>query len=239
MLTSRELATAILLGLVVVLVLVVPGWRRHLGPSVLGLVEAVLAPRIVLLYASMSLWTTLCVLLGSFVGLWGFDLLKDTLIVFLTLAVPMTFRVISMKSGTELLRRVVVETAGITALLVFYLNLESFPLWAELLLQPFLTFAAVLQVVASRDPAHAPAHKLVTWALGFAALGTFAWVTYRLVAGWESQNFASILRAFLLTLWLPLALLPFLYAVGVMVRAESLFSRFRWLRGSAVPLGCG
>jgi len=229
-LTNRELATLILLGVALVVLFVVPGLRRSVGPSMLGVLRAFFVPRILAVFLAMFAWIAGCLALGWLVGGWDWDLLKDAIVITVTLAIPMLFRVIGAKSGGVIARDLVREALGIAALLEFYLNVEPFPLWAELLIQPFATLLVALNAVAATKDEWRAVRRLTGGMLTVVGLAAIAWTTVSIVHDASRLDWLELLRSFLLTLWLPALLLPFLYLVSFFATVEVVIVRVAWLR---------
>lgn len=217
--------------------MLVPKLRRSVGPAFGGVLEAALKPRIVLVYASLVAWSAACVFVGWSVGLWVPALLKDTVIIVLAFGFPMMFHAIQISSGGALLKRVIRVSIDGTALLVFYLNLASFPLWAELIIQPVVTLLVLLNFVAAREERSRKLVPFFSILLTAALLGSLAWTTTTVITNWEQTEWSAVFVAFLLTLWLPAFLIPFFYVVAFAAHAESTLTRLRFLaRGKQVPL---
>ncbi|MFF2495083.1 hypothetical protein [Agromyces sp. NPDC058064] len=234
--TEREWASVIWLVAIVATFVLVPKLRHHMGPSVRAVVESALKPRILLVFGMLLAWSALCVLVGWWVGLWNLALLKDTLIIVFAFGFPMLFHSISMSSGGALLKRVVLDSVGATALLAFYLNLASFPLWAELAIQPLVTLVALLCFTAARQESSRRLVPFFVVLLALAVLGSFAWTTTSLISDWDHIDWIGMRDAFLLTLWLPLLLIPYFYVVAFSAHAESALSRLRFRANERMPL---
>jgi hypothetical protein len=234
MLTTREWAAVILFVTLAAIFFTLPAYRNSVGPHLKRLVALAMAPRIVVVYAGLLLWSAMWVLLASSFSFWDPQLLKDTILVVIAVGFPALFRAVSMSSGSEFIRRVLFESIGVGAILVFYLGLEPFPLGAELLFQSLVGVFAVVQAIAvvkRRFVTRNVAGLLLTLAF----LGSFAWTTVRLVDQAPQTDWLSATQSFLLTLWLPLLLFPYCYAVAVFVKIGIPLSRFR-RRNSNVPV---
>lgn len=219
--TERELASVIWIASLVAVFVLVPKLRRSIGPSLRGVIEAAFHPRIILVFSALLVWSAACILVGWKLDAWNVGLLKDTLIIVFAFGFPMLFHAIRVSSGISLLRQVVTAAAGGTALLVFYLNLVSFQLWAELIIQPMVALITMCSLLAARD---ANTKRLVPFfsvLLIGALLGSVAWTSSTLVATWGDLDWSQTLLSFLLTLWLPALLTPFFYVVAFGAYAES------------------
>jgi len=230
MLTNRELATLILVVLGVAICVVVPSLRRSLGPGAKEILKAARHWSIITLLLLLLAWSVTCLYVAHLLGGWNFGLLKDAIIVILVIGIPNLFRVTEFKTGGAIFRRLGLESVGFIAIFGFYLNLEPFPLWAEILIQAAATFIALLGTVAGLKEETRPVQRLANRVLGLAAIGAFVWTTVQVVQRWNTFDFPEILRSFLLTIWLPLALIPFLYVVCFWAAADVLLTvRLRFL----------
>lgn len=227
MLTDRELASLILLGIFVVLVFAIPKWRRTVVPTLGEVIKAALAPSILAVFGLFVLWCGLWVLLGARLGYWDLSLLKDTVIILLTVGFPILFRSFKAKSGTVIVRQIGKEAVAVSALLFFYLNLEPFPIWAELLVQPLLTFLVMMQFVASRDARHKQLHSCLTVVVTIAGLGIIAWATIQFILGAADRDWVATIRELALSIWLPLVMFPFFYGATFYAAAQKITRRMR------------
>lgn len=220
MLNSREIASLILIGAAVVLAFAVPAIRRKVAPGLRQLWKAFTTPKVLVIFVGLFVWIAASLALGWLLHVWSWVLLPDAVIITIVLAIPMIFRITTVKTGGVIVRDLVHESVGIAALLAFYLNLETFPLWAELLLQPFLTILALLNGLLSTKPEWRRGRAVVGFIILLVIAGAAVWTTVSLVTGWSSLNHEELLLAFAQTLWLPLLLFPYLYGVAFLMAAE-------------------
>ncbi len=242
MLTSRELATVIIILVAFAVVLAVPKFRAHMGPSLIAVLRAAFVPRLIWLYLVIVLVTAASTALAWVIGLWDLSLLKDAVIITLTVVFPMTFRSLAFKSGGELTHKLVRETLGLTVLLTIYLDAAPLPLGWEVVYQLAVTFVVLLQAVASTKPEYASAKRLCDIVLSLLGAFILVWTTVTVMEtppDW-SEFFQSLFFGF----WLPLTLLPFFYLFGFYAVTEKTLARFRafkkplsWRVTAAVMIG--
>lgn len=233
MLTSREAASLILIGAVALVFAVLPGLRRSVAPSFRSLLKAALAPRLLVVYLIVLAISTASTTLAWRLGLWDQGLLKDAIILTLTVVLPMTFRTLSFKSGGELAQKLVRETLGLTALLAFYLDAAPLPLVGELIFQAIAVILILLQGVARTKAEWHPAKRMCDWILGLMGLSLVAWSTFTIIS--SPPDWSSLLSSLTFSFWLPLSLLPFFYVFGFYGVTETVRARFRALRNPFTP----
>lgn len=224
MLNSREWASVISTGAAFVGVLVVPSMRTVLVQGVRDVARA-FSWKIGVIFVVLFAWITGCVWLGWRLSLWDWGLAKDTIVITATLAIPMTFRITNANSGGAIVRRILTDTLGITALLAFYLNVKTFPLWIELLAQPLIAILLVLNAVATAKKEWTPTRKLTGALLVLIGLSSIVLTTFAILGDWNSLVWPELLRAFLLTIWLPALLFPLFYVGAFLMTVENILTR--------------
>lgn len=222
MLTTRDLATIIWLAVAAFAVIAVPRIRRWMWVKLRPSLAALKSWKVLVTFGALFVWAVVCVLIGHAVPMGGFDslwtsaLTASTVGIVILLGIPMVFRAARANSTTDIVRPLLLASLGITALLVFYINLEPFPLWAELLLQPVVTLISIRAAFAP-ETARRP-FRIALSVFGIAAIG---WSTFRLIADASTVDWVEFLREFLLTLWLPLLIFPFLWIAAFAMAFET------------------
>lgn len=225
--STRELASLIWIGVVVLLILIVPRWRRGAGPSFKAVIKSTLVPSILTVFGLFVLWCAAWVAVGVWLGYWDPDLLVETIIIVLTVGFPILFRSINSKSGTAIVRHIANETVALSALLLFYINLEPFPLWAELIIQPTVTFLVLLRVVASRQPGSKKVEGCLGILVGIIGVSILVWSTVRFVLDAPTRDWDEFTMQLALSIWLPLVMFPFFYGVTFYAAAQVITRRMR------------
>lgn len=236
-LTNRELGSAILIGAAIVAGVAIPGMRRSIGPSARAVLRAFFDWKLQVSLLAYLFYAALLVYFGWRLRLWHTVLLKDTLIIVLFVGIPMVFKATRVKDGGKLVRDVVRDVLGISALIVFYLNLESLPLWAEIPMQLFVLVVSVLGAVAQHNPDQRPIERLCNGLLAVTGISLLAFTSWRAVATWDSQTAAASAVSFVLSVALPLLLLPYVYVFAFITRCESILTMLPFMNdGKQAPL---
>jgi hypothetical protein len=228
LLTTRESASLILAGALILVLIIVPKLRRQIAPPARALLQAAFSRPLPVLYALVLAVSFASTALAWRVGIWEWDLAKHSVIITATVVLPMTLRSFTFKSGGQLARHVVRDTVGLTALLTFYLNTTPLSLVGELILQPCTTALVVLQAVARTDPKFLPAKRLCDVLLFTIGAFLLVWSTVTLFS--SSPDWRWLSKSLLFTFWLPLSLLPFFYAFGFYALTGKVHARFRAIR---------
>lgn len=220
MLTNREIASLILIAALLVFCIV----RADIRTSLLGTIKVFFSYQLVTINLIYFTYAAAFVFLTWRLGAWDLRLLKDTVIVLLIVGYPMVFRANSVSDGRVLLRRTVRETLGISALVVFYVNLSSLPIVWEVVIQLVGVFAAMLAVVAkSQGPKSRPVAVFMNGVLIAIGLLLFVTTTINFVAEWKTEDFGLILKTLCMTIWLPIALLPLIYVGAFLMQVQVIF----------------
>jgi len=235
MLTDRELASSILFAALVILCLALPALR----PVVLeGVVDVVrhLKASIIIVFSLFVLWCVAWVTVFAGLGLWTPALAKDTAFVIFVVGFPVLFRSVGAKSATEIGHTIRSETIGLSVLLGFYVNLASLPLWGELLAQPILAVVSICWTVAQIRPNKRRIATRLGTVLAIFGVGLLAWTTVFLVTHWKQLDYREIAFQLAISIWLPVVMFPYLYAVAFYAATETLLQRMNCLN-SDMPKG--
>lgn len=236
-LTTRELATvvAFVVAFVVgVLILLNPG-RRQLGGGVVDLLRALAKWKVWTALSAYLTYATLVVLCANRLGFWSTELLKDTLIVVFFVGLPMVVSADSHETGLGLLKLVLKSAIGASALLVVYLNLAPLPFWGELTLQLIVTFLILSSLAVRHDTELRSVVKVVDALLALIGVGLFIHVTVRVAGSFSTFDWAAEGRAFALSVWLPLLLVPFAYVFAFLSACEATLALAKHHTGNRQP----
>lgn len=226
-LTSRELATIIIFVAFVALAVILLRDRTQLQEAVIDVLKALSAWKLWSVILGYLLYAAGIVALANLAGLWSWALLKDTLIVVFFVGLPIITNANKFEAGTDVVAHVLKEVLGVTAILVVYLNLAPFPLWGELILQVVLLFLLLIAALGKSDPRNAPVVKLANAILALIGIGLIIYVTVRVVTAFDTFDWNGEARAFALSVWLPLALIPFIYGLGLLMSCEATLVRVK------------
>jgi hypothetical protein len=97
----------------------------------------------------------------------------------------------------------------------FFINLAVLPLLVELALVPLLTVLLLMSAFADDRDDLRQAKGCVDGVLSFLGLCLSAYVGVYVFSDWESINDPATFERLLLPIWLTLAVLPYIYAVGL------------------------
>lgn len=234
-LNSREVASVILIAVLVVISLVIPKWRDLLLSSLKTVMSSLFKWAILLVFGCFVLWVTLWVWLAWVLGAWEPELLKDTIIILFGVGFPLLFSSIRAKSGVEIIGHIRRETLALSTFFLFYLNMASLPLWGELFTQPVIVFLVVMTAFAQRDENGQRVIGCFSIPLLFIGLGLITWTTAQTVIFWNEINWQELMAQLALSVWLPFAMFPYLYLVAFYVATEMILKRLLWMN-TEMPL---
>jgi hypothetical protein len=224
-LTTRELASVVLLTCVAVTLLAIPNTRRGLVPGLREVAKAFFVAKTLLVVFAYLLYTAGIAALASSMGAWHFDLLKDTLIITFFVGFPIVMNASDIRTGETLIRKVIRDTVGVSVILAFYLNIEPLPLWGELLLQPSITFSVLMAAVAQREEKTKKTATFFNVLIAITGMGLFVYTTVQIALNWQSYDLSQLLSTFTLSIWLPVLLMPFVYVLAFVMHCEMILVR--------------
>lgn len=230
-LSNREIA---LLSYLAIIFVVLAFWKGG-HKSLLAVIRAFFAPKLAVVWAVMTLYVGTCVCLLAWLNLWAWPNLKSTLLWWLTVGFVSIFEAQRLKERPDTFRKLVLVSFTITTVLVFIVELVSFPLWVELLMLPALVFLTLLIAVAELKPEHASVLNLFRVVQVLSGLLIFGFSLALVVERVEEFWSLNMFREFALPLLLWLLFVPFIYLLAVLMAYEESFVILR-LRPQSVPI---
>ena len=212
-LNNREIASLIWTIMIAAAVL----WSSSIRKAIWVFIKAVMRPPSLLYFGAAGLYIGACIMLLRWWGIWTTDNLKTTIGWVIAFAIASMVKANQIDEDRTYFGRTLRETIGITVLLVFILGLQSFSLWAELLIVPVVSFLALLQGIADKDEKLAPASRTISALTSLIVLSIFAYSLYVTVADWPKFEIRKNLSELLVPILLSLLFLPFLYWTSVIL----------------------
>lgn len=229
MLNNRELASVILISLLILLALALPKWRNIALPSLRTVGRSFLQWSILRIFGLFVVWVALWVWLAWLIGAWEPALLKDSIIILFGVGFPLLFSSIRAKSGVEIVDHIRRETLTLSALFLFYLNLESLPLWGELIAQPVIALLSAITAFARHDEKGRRVVGCFSILLVMIGIGLIAWTSVQIVNNWNKLDWSELLAQLALSVWLPFTMFPYLYVVAFYAATEAILKRLLWM----------
>ncbi|KRE30442.1 hypothetical protein [Agromyces sp. Soil535] len=227
MLNNREIATLILIGAGIVLVLAIPTVRRAVLGAGADVMRTASSPKVLAVFGLFLAWCTASIVIAWRIGLWNVDLLKDSVLIVLTVGFPVLLTVVKAKSGGAILRKIIGETVALSTLLAFYLNLEPFSLLVEVILQLALFVLIVMIAWAGLDPGRTKLAGRLGLLLIFIVCAIGVWTTVRLVVTANERDWSTTWMELALSIWLPLSMFGYFYGVAFFAYVETANLRMR------------
>ncbi|MEK6328772.1 MAG: hypothetical protein AABM66_14790 [Actinomycetota bacterium] len=174
-------------------------------------------------FAGLALWSAILVIAGSRYELWERALLSETVLWFVTPAVPLLF---GLAARTKAPRDTLIHAMGPAVLLEVFVGLSTFSIVIELLLAGILTVALPLLVVAQSDAKYAPVRRFLETFVGLIGFALILHVVVSIASDWDGFDKPLALRALALPLWMTAGVLPYAFAVRLWADYDS---AFRWV----------
>jgi hypothetical protein len=170
-------------------------------------------------------WIALAVVVAHAWKLWNRTLATDTLFWVVPIGIPLLWDTASATTKPRYYRSKVFGTAGVSALLEFYLNLSSFPLPLEVGVQVLILAVGLLATVGQARKETVSVGRFFGCLLGIIA------VVFALATGVQLAGSLNTLKpqglglSFLLPLWLTVAALPLIWVYSVLFGYEAALAR--------------
>jgi hypothetical protein len=222
---TRDLATAIWLGVLLVWGLVKPAIREAMG----GVIAAATAPAIATFLGLAIAYLVVVTATLQSAELWTLKQLKITVLWFVVAGVPALMSIPEISRNPELLRATVAKNFKLSLLLDFFVNLFKLPFLLELVFVPFMAFVGALLAVAQSKEEYLPVQKLLNGVLAVIGSMTLAFEIYKLLTSFDEIANADTLRDFALPVMYNISFILFLWVVSIYAAYDSVFARLRFV----------
>jgi hypothetical protein len=225
--SNREIATGILIAVGLILLVAFPKTRPVFFKGLIDVFKALFQWKLLLLIGLYFAYAIAVVALASTQGWWDTSLLSMTILTIIVTGFPLFMNANNYKTGSELIRKVVLEVAGLSALMIAYLNLGEFPIWGELILQLLLIPIVIFIALAPRTPDGKRVARFFDILLGLLAIGLLISTTVTLLSAARTFDWLHEFKTFAVSIWLPIALIPFLYVLALLMQVEMALVRLK------------
>lgn len=233
--SNREIASAIVFMAVLLIAFLLSKDKHSVPNAMINVLKAFCCKQILIVFALYLAYSISLFYLAYEIGIWDFDLLKDSFIEFLFIGIPAIFVAAESRSEKDIFKRVFLTEVGLAAFLSFYLNLESFNILGEIALQATIFFLTVLQIISKKRNEYRVVYKLSTFILSVIGFCLIVSLTFQLSMNFFQHDWFFELRAFFLTLWFPVLMLPFLLILAYYSSFETMYRRLSFV-AKDVPL---
>lgn len=191
--------------------------------------------KLALIWVFYAAWIIVFVFLADHVGLWRNTLGKDTVAWSLTVGLAVLFKFPTTTSLQDV-RNIAGNILGVTIFLEYLVNLVTFSIGVEIILQPVVAILLVAPIITKESQARETWRAVKNWslgALGLLMLGLAAWTV---IESWRSLHpQVFVLKAawpFLLSIWI----LPLLFFLAVVGAYEQAFLKLQMSRPNQTGL---
>lgn len=218
---TREIATAIWLGIFITWCVTKPGVRKGFG-SVISAATA--RPIVIALSLAIAYLSAVTIDLRAY-DLWTLTQLKITVLWFFFAGIPALMDTPDISNDPTKLRAAVAKNFKLSLLLDFFVNLYKMPLFLELVFVPFTALIGGLLAVAQSNEKYVTVQKLLNGILLAVGLGALVFATYKMTTDFSAIANANTLRDLALPIIYNIAFIPLLWAMSIYAAYEAVFCR--------------
>lgn len=199
--------------------------KRDIRQAFGGVLRALVAPKLLLLFVSAGVYTVGVLYGANLLGLWHTSSSRETLYWFVGGVLVFAGGATHAVGEPEYFKRTIRRAVKLTLVIEFIVGFYVLPFVAELFLVPVIALLAGMGVVSEHDPKLDPARRVVNGALAAVGLAVFVFAAVSALGDLDGLFTFESAEDLLVAPALTLALLPFLYLVGVLSAYEQVFMR--------------
>ncbi|MCD0490592.1 hypothetical protein LPB86_20305 [Pedobacter sp. MC2016-14] len=196
---------------------------RNTRKSAGGIVKALFCRQFVYIYIIALAYISCSIFLLHAVKIWDISLIKDTIMWFLFVALPLMFQAGKIDSFQKFLKEIVTPLIAFSIIFEYIFGLYTFKLWIEVLMVPALVMLGGMLAVSERKSEYAQVNKLLKGTQFFSGLIAVFFIMLHLVQHYQEYVNRTVLMQFLIPLFLSLLFLPLLYGIAMFIHYETAF----------------
>jgi len=195
------------------------GGRRGISACFRALVQW----KVAIAFSLLGAWIVCEVVVGQWLTLWNTSLTTDTVIWGVTVASVLLVNMAAVGREKHYLRKQVIAAMTLPVIIAGLLNLFVPGLVVELVLQPVLFSLGAMSIVLQSESHPEQVKKFINALLALIWLALVAYAVLKGASLWPHLDKHELVLQLALSLWLSLAVLPFVYLVGLYGTYESAF----------------
>lgn len=236
LLSTREQASLILLSVFVIWGL----FRREVRGSISQLVRTFLSRAILLTLFALSTYILFEVWIGSQLGWWNTEFVKETVIWSVVSGVVLSSKgVLEANKDPRFFRNTANATIAPTVFVTFFMNLTALSLFAEVFWQLVAAIFTLMSVYthARNEREYETVRKLCDCILALIGFSWLAYTVHHVFETWAQLDGYRLLQESALPIWLTIGLLPFIFVLSLyaayeypfrLLNSETKVCRTRW-----------
>ena len=224
-LSSREWAILIWVLIAIGYITQPPRWRTLKEP-LLGVLRALRSRHLVSAITLMAMYVAVMIYLLSRLGLW--DLLKGSLIWFLSVAVFSLFQVNRFSESPSKLKDLMADSFKLAVVIEYLVGAYTFHLSVELFLLPMVVFLSTLVAFSESKPEYEAAHKFLNVVLAIVVIAILGAVMYLFANDFQKLANRQAMLDFVLPLMLSALYIPFIAFMTVYSTYQTVLMRLQY-----------
>lgn len=223
MFNTREIAYLIWGSLLLIVLLF---WGKNRA-SLFDLVKAFFCKQFLYVYLITLSYVALCVWILYKIRIWDTSLVKDTVMWFLFVALPLMYHAAKINSFQKFFKQVVRPLIAFSIIFEYIFGLYTFDWWIEILMVPVAVFIGGMLTFSDKKPEHQQVHKLMNGTfilLGLISLTVVVFHLFHHYSDYYSDYLNRLtLMQFIMPLSLSLLFLSILYGIAMYTHYETAF----------------
>jgi len=220
---NREIAFGIIILISGFWMIINKGVRK----SLFGVLKALFNRHFNRVYIEIFIYTILMVVILYRLGFWEFIYMKATLVWVFLSALYLSFTVAdsAIKNSSNIFITSFKQTVSVSVIVVFLLNIFTFPIIIEVILISFLILLAMMIAFTESYPdkdKNGQVNKLLNGINIFIGLNILAYLLIKVISNWGDLFTLDIFKAFFLPIMFTFMFIPYLYYLIIRLSYEQI-----------------
>ena len=227
LLSNREISLAVWSLLLILWIIYMAIKNVEIRKAVFRVFKATLNKHMIFFMVVTTSYAIVSISFLSTLSIWNFMFLKDVVLWFIFVGIPMTAKA-TIERKTQYLVQLVKENIKISIFIEFLVGTFTFSLYLELILVPIATLVFLLYIVSTLDESYKTAEKflsimssLLGWAIIFFSIRNA-------INEFSNLNIPELLVTFSIPITMTIIFLPLVYFFSLYSGYEQLFLQLKF-----------
>ena len=221
MFSTREIVTVFYSLLLLLLVL----RNEVIRQGIINLIAVACTKKLVIPFVLLVAYSAVLICLFSYVPLWRNIYIKDIAIWVIFVGVPISFNAVNKGAEKYYFRNILMDNLKITFIIDFFVNMFTFSVLGELIIQPIVVLFLLLQTVSETKEEYKNVRKLIHWILGIIGLIKLGFAIRVAYKSYDKVDVNNTIISFCIPILFSLLYTPVAYIFALWAKYETIFIR--------------
>lgn len=223
-LSSREIA----IGFWIIVIIIFIIFNKNLRHPILDVIKVACSRQLVIPFVVMLFYAILLSYLFSLTHFWKWLYVKEIIIWFLFVGIPICYRAIGKEIENDYFKKIIIDNLKFIVLAEFIIGYFTFHIIIEILLIPFLILLFMIDVITEAKEEYMSVKKITSALLAYIGFLILGLALRKAVIDYQSLANLDTFISFIIPIVLSVLFLPVAYGFAVYAKYQTIFIKMRF-----------